>query len=82
MVGIAFVAALATSLGIISGTPKTFMVVYLTFLYIVTNDNGVSAVLDFAGFYGTPTAVVTATYAAIAAALLGLAQVSHVRRGG
>ena len=69
-VGLFLVAAMATSLAVISVTPKTFTVVFLTMLYIVTSDRGASRELDFAGFYGVATPSVTLTYVAIAFACL------------
>ena len=48
---ILFIAAAATSLGVISGNPKTFIVLFLTFWYVVVNDAGKTKSLDFAGFY-------------------------------
>ena len=74
VIGVFVVVAAGTSLGVISETPKTFTVVFLTFWYIVTNDNGASAELDFAGFYGKSTPRVALTYAGIAASLLVAAQ--------
>ena len=69
-VGLFLVAAMATSLAVISVTPKTFTVVFLTTLYIVTSDRGASRELDFGGFYGVATPSVTLTYVAIAFASL------------
>ena len=74
LVGIAFVAAAATSLGVISGNPKTFIVLFLSFWYVVVNDKGATKALDFAGFFATPAMGVTAMYAAIAIALLATAE--------
>jgi hypothetical protein len=74
------VVSTATSLGVISGTPKTFVVVFLTFLYVVINAKGASPALDFAGFYGTATPAVTLAYAAAGAAFLALAQVVYAVR--
>jgi len=68
--GIVFVAAAATSLGIISSNPKTFIVLFLSFWYVVVNDHGVTRSLDFAGFFGTPLARVSAMYVAIAIVLV------------
>ena len=73
-IGVFVVVAAGTSLGVISETPKTFTVVFLTFWYIVTNDGGASAELDFAGFYGKSTPRVALAYAGIAAAFLVVAQ--------
>jgi hypothetical protein len=83
-VGLFLVAATATSLGI-SVTPKTFTVVFLTMLYIVTNDRGASRALDFAGFYGVATPSVTVTYVVIALACLVAAEAiykTRLRRDG
>ena len=52
LIGILFIAAAATSLGVISGNPKTFIVLFLTFWYVVVNDKGATPALDFAGFFG------------------------------
>ena len=52
LVGIAFVAATATSLGVLTVNAKTFIVVFLSFWYLVVNDRGANPWLDFAGFYG------------------------------
>jgi hypothetical protein len=73
-------AVAATSLGIITGTPKAFTVVFLIFWYVLTNDNGASPALDFAGFYGTATPRVTLTYATMAAAFLIVAEVVSALR--
>jgi hypothetical protein len=80
LIGIAFVAAAATALGIISGNPKTFIVGFLTFWYVVVDDKGQTPALDFAGFFSTPAMRVTAMYAAIAIVLLATAEVVHRAR--
>jgi hypothetical protein len=80
LIGIAFVAATATALGIISGNPKTFIVGFLTFWYVVVNDHGETPAFDFAGFFSTPAMRVTAMYAAIAIVLLATAEVVHRAR--
>jgi hypothetical protein len=77
IVGVLFVCAAATALGVVSANPKTFIVAFLTFWYIATQDKGASPELDFAGWFGTATPAVTAAYAAIAVAMLVLAQVFH-----
>jgi hypothetical protein len=77
---ILFLAAAATSLGIISGNPKTFIVLFLTFWYVVVNDHGKTASLDVAGFYATPAIGVTAMYGAIAIAFLIAAVIVHRMR--
>ena len=80
LVGGAFVAALATALGIVAGTPKAVVVVFLSFWYLIVNDGGRTPALDLAGSYGVATAGVTAAYAAIAAALLLVAWAVQRRR--
>lgn len=73
VIGALFVAAGATALGVISANAKTFVVVFLSFWYVVVNDKGVNRSLDFAGFFGRATPAVTAAYLAIAAAMLAAA---------
>jgi hypothetical protein len=80
IIGILFIAAAATSLGVISGNPKTFVVLFLTFWYVVVNDHGATKALDFAGFFSTPAMGVMAMYAGIAIALLATAEVVHRAR--
>ncbi len=78
LVGVAFTAAASTALGILSSNPKTFLVAFLTFWYITTQDKGLSPSLDFAGWFGTATPAVIATYALLGLASLALAQVFHL----
>jgi hypothetical protein len=80
IIGILFIAAAATALGVISGNPKTFIVLFLTFWYLVVNDGGKTKSLDFAGFYGTPAMGVMAMYAGIAIAFVIAAAVVHRAR--
>jgi len=77
LTGVAFIVAAATALGIVSANPKTFLVVFLSFWYVVMSDKGASPALDFAGWNGTATPAVTLAYAAMAAAFLALAQLVH-----
>ncbi|HEX6099683.1 MAG TPA: hypothetical protein VF432_25435 [Thermoanaerobaculia bacterium] len=77
LTGVAFTAAASTALGILSSNPKTFIVGFLSFWYIAIQDKGLSPGLDFAGWFGTATPAVIATYAAIGAASLVLAQLFH-----
>jgi hypothetical protein len=78
--GILLIAAAATSLGVISGNPKTFTVLFLTFWYVVVNDHGKTKSLDFAGFYGAPPMGVMAMYVGIAMAFVVIAAVVHRAR--
>lgn len=55
LVAIFFVAATATALGVVTSNPKTFIVGFLSFWYVVVNDHGANPMLDFAGFYGHAT---------------------------
>lgn len=77
IIGILLIAAAATSLGVISGNPKTFIVLFLTFWYVVVNDGGKTKSLDFAGFYGTPAMSVMTMYATIAIAFVIAAAIVH-----
>jgi len=80
LVGIAFVCAAATSLGIISSNPKTFIVLFLTYWYIVVNDKGETPYFDFAAFYKIPPAWVTLMYAGLAVAFVAAAEAVHRAR--
>jgi hypothetical protein len=75
--GVLFVVAAATSLGVVSANPKTFLVAFLTFWYIALSDKGHTPSLDFAGWSGVATMSVTATYAAVTIALIATAQLFH-----
>ena len=79
LAGVVFTAAAATTLGILSANPKTFIVGFLTFWYVATQDKGASPSLDFAGWFGTATPFVIASYALAALALLAVAHVFHAR---
>jgi hypothetical protein len=77
LAGVVFVAAAATALGIVSANPKTFIVGFLTFWYMATQDRGASPELDFAGWFGTATPPIVAAYALGALLLLAAAQLFH-----
>jgi len=77
LIGVLFTAAAATTLGILSANPKTFIVAFLTFWYIALSDHGRTPSLDFGGWYAKATPSITLTYAAFAAGLLLLAQLFH-----
>jgi hypothetical protein len=79
LAGVVFTAAAATTLGILSANPKTFIVGFLSFWYVATQDKGASPELDFAGWFGTATPMVIASYALAALALLAVAQLFHAR---
>ena len=80
LVGIAFVAATATSLGVITVNAKTFIVVFLSFWYLVVNDRGASPWLDFAGFYGSGNSRTMLGYAALSAVAIALVEGRHRMR--
>ena len=77
LAGVAFTCAAATFLGVVSANPKTFLVAFLSFWYVTTQDKGASPSLDFAGWFGTATPAVIATYIAIAVAMLAAAHAFH-----
>jgi hypothetical protein len=75
--GIVFVASTATALGVTTANPKTFIVGFLTFWYVVVNDKGANPMLDFAGFYGRFSAATIILYAAMSVAAVGVAQLLY-----
>ncbi|MFL6519501.1 MAG: hypothetical protein ACJ8NS_04715 [Chthoniobacterales bacterium] len=78
--GIALVASMATALGILTANPKTFIVGFLTFWYVVMNDKGASPLLDFAGFYGRFTGTTIVLYVCLSIAAIAVAQVFYRAR--
>jgi hypothetical protein len=78
--GIVFVACTATALGVTTTNPKTFIVGFLTFWYVVVNDNGKNPMLDFAGFYGRFSSTTIFLYAGISVVAIGLAQLLYRTR--
>ena len=71
-----FMAALATALGFLTRTPKTFMGVFLLFLYLVLNGAQLPA-LDFAGWNGVATGSTRVGYLLVTVLLGGLAEGKH-----
>ncbi len=80
LAGIFFVAALATALGIVSANSKTFIVVFLTFWYLVLNDHGQNPWFDFAGLYGHQSSATILSYLAIGLAAIAFAQAFYRSR--
>jgi hypothetical protein len=78
--GIVFVASMATALGILTANPKTLIVGFLTFWYVVMNDKGASPLLDFAGFYGRFTSTTIALYVCLSVAAIAAAQIFYRTR--
>ncbi|MFZ1221599.1 MAG: hypothetical protein WAO00_20100 [Chthoniobacterales bacterium] len=78
--GIFLVAAMATALGILTANPKTFIVVFLTFWYVVVNDKGANPLLDFAGFFGKASGKTIMLYAITSVVALALAQAFYRAR--
>jgi hypothetical protein len=79
-VGLWFVASFATSLGTMTGNAKAFIVLFLSFWYLVVNDAGATAWLDFAGFYGKANVATVILYGALGIVGLILAQLIYVAR--
>ncbi len=75
--GTLFAAAAATALGILTTNPKTFIVIFLFFLYLVMNDKGHTASFDFAGWFNQTTPSIVAIYAAISAGFFIAAESFH-----
>jgi hypothetical protein len=77
LVGAFFTVAAATALR----NPKAFIVLFLSFWYLVVNDKGATPALDFAGFYGKATPAIVVAYALIGIALLAAAtMIDAIRR--
>jgi hypothetical protein len=76
IVGGLFVAALAVSLGRLTGSGKAFVALFLLFLYITMSSGG-AAPMDFAGMQGVATTRVRLGYLAAAAALVAFAVARH-----
>lgn len=71
-----FMAGLATALGLLTRTSKTFMGVFLLFLYLVLNGAQAPA-LDFAGWNGVATGATRAGYLVATVLLLAMAVAKH-----
>jgi hypothetical protein len=80
IVALVFISALATLLGVVTQNAKTFIVVFLSFWYLVVNDKGATPMLDFAGFNHVATPRTIATYAIVGIAAILLAQITHRMR--
>lgn len=80
LVGIVFVAALATLLAVVSGTPKTFLIVFLLLWYISGNTHGQIPQLDYAGLQGAATPLTVLGYLAASVAALAAAHIWHRRQ--
>ena len=61
--GMLFMASAATFLGLLTGTPKTFVVMFLLFLYTAMSSKTTPA-FDFAGLQGIATPSIVLLYAA------------------
>lgn len=73
----AFFAAAATALS----NPKAFLLLFLSFWYVVVNDKGATPALDFGGFYGRSTPGIVAMYAVLGVVMLvGAAAMDRMRR--
>ena len=81
-VGFLFVVACATAAGTLTSNPKTFIVLFLSFWYLVVNDRGRTPALDFTGLAGVATPLVTIVYLLIAIAATAMAATFHSRRVG
>jgi hypothetical protein len=77
LTGIAFIVAFATFLGIVSANAKTFLLLFLTFWYVVVNDGGHMPALDFAGWNGIATPAVLVSYLALTVAAVTAAELYH-----
>jgi hypothetical protein len=72
LIGSLFVASCAITLGLTTGNPKTFIVSFLLFLYVVMNDGGKNPGFDFAGWFGTATRMVQVEYSILTLATIAV----------
>ncbi|HUJ15395.1 MAG TPA: hypothetical protein VL284_16530 [Thermoanaerobaculia bacterium] len=72
--GLLFMTSAATLLAIVTRNAKAFIVLFLSFWYVVVSDRGHTPALDFAGLFGRPPASVTLMYAVMAVALFVAAE--------
>ena len=77
LIGSVFLASCATALGIASGNPKTFIVCFLMFLYVVMNDGGKTPGFDFAGWFGVATTAVRIKYLLLTALMTGVSAADY-----
>jgi hypothetical protein len=75
--GIVFIVACATMLAVVSANPKTFLLLFLTFWYVVVNDGGHQPALDFAGWNGIATPAVLAGYLTLSIVAIVMAELFH-----
>jgi hypothetical protein len=76
VIGVIFVAALAVSLGTLTGSSKTFAAVFLLFMYLVMSAKGAPS-FDFAGMFGVATNGVRVAYLVLSGTLVVLAAARH-----
>ena len=77
VIGSVFLVSCAIALGIASGNPKTFMVAFFLFLYVVMNDSGKTPAFDFAGWFGSATPTVQLIYSLISIVMMAFAFAMH-----
>jgi hypothetical protein len=77
LVGMVFMVSLATSFGVMIGSPKPFLGVTMIFLYLVLNAHGTPPAMDVAGWFGTATGAVRMGYAALSLGLLALGELAY-----
>jgi hypothetical protein len=77
LIGMLFIVAAATALGIVSANPKTFTVAFLTFWYIAVSDKGATRSLDFGGWFHPATLPIAAAYLGATITLLAAAHLFH-----
>ncbi len=78
--GLIFVAAAATFLGLLTGTPKAFTVVFLLFLYLAMSSRAEPA-FDFAGWGGIVTPGIFVGYAAVSLLMIIVTTIRKRWRG-
>jgi hypothetical protein len=80
IIGSLLIASSSIGLGIASGNPKTFMVTFLMFLYLVMNDSGKTPAFDFAGWFGIATPAVQGVYLLVVLFMMALSFGAYFRQ--
>jgi len=75
-IGSLFTASAAVTLGVLSGSQKAFIAVFLMLLYVSLNSSNFPA-FDFAGFHARATAGIQLAYAVLAALFLLAGHLRH-----
>lgn len=78
-VGLVLVTAAATTFGVLTSTPKAFVALFLTYLYIVIGTAGSVPALDVAGFYSAQPTAASLVYVLASLVMIVTSDIVHRR---